>query len=152
VELVFRSTARNEIAQVEHAGEFGYGDVWTWVAIDADSKLVPTWGVGRRDSATAHAFVRDLAARLTTRVQLTTDGHKVYLEAIDGAFGSAIDYAMLVKMYEGGLHQLRGAPEPHDADADAPLHPPDQRLLQKVRQPQGYDRPALRALQFLAAS
>ena len=64
-------------------------------------KLVPTWGVGRRDSATAQAFVRDLASRLSTRVQLTTDGHKVYLEAIEGAFGSAIDYAMLVKMYEG---------------------------------------------------
>ena len=90
MELVSRSTARNEIAQVEQAGEFGYGDVWTWVAIDADSKLVPTWGVGRRDSATAQAFVRDLAARLATRVQLTADGHKVYLEAIDGAFGSAI--------------------------------------------------------------
>lgn len=85
----------------EHAGEWGYGDVWTWVAIDAETKLVPSWAVGRRDGFTAAAFVRDLADRLATRVQLTTDGHKVYLEAVEGAFGSEIDYAMLVKMYEG---------------------------------------------------
>ncbi len=75
--------------------------MWTWVAIDADTKLVPSWAVRRRDGFTAHAFMRDLADRLTSRVQLTTDGHKVYLEAIEGAFGSAIDYAMLIKMYEG---------------------------------------------------
>ncbi len=85
----------------KYAGAFGYGDVWTWTALDADSKLVPSWAVGRRDAFTAQAFVRDLAARLSTRVQLTTDGHKVYLEAVEGAFGSEIDYAMLVKMYEG---------------------------------------------------
>src|SRR5947208_3995545 len=83
------------------AGAFGYGDVWTWTALDADSKLVPSWAVGRRDAFTAQAFIRDLADRLATRVQLTTDGHKVYLEAVEGAFGSNIDYAMLVKMYEG---------------------------------------------------
>src|SRR5712691_11889378 len=85
----------------EHAGEWGYGDVWTWVAIDADTKLVPSWAVGRRDGFTASAFIRDLADRLATRVQLTTDGHKVYLEAVEGAFGNDIDYAMLIKMYEG---------------------------------------------------
>ncbi|OGL26676.1 MAG: transposase [Candidatus Rokubacteria bacterium RIFCSPLOWO2_12_FULL_73_47] len=83
------------------AGAFGVGDVWTWVAIDADSKLVPSWAVGRRDGFTAQAFIHDLADRLATRVQLTTDGHKVYLEAVEGAFGSEIDYAMLVKLYEG---------------------------------------------------
>jgi IS1 family transposase len=82
-------------------GTWGVGDVWTWVAMDSDSKLVPTWGVGRRDGATAQAFIADLAERLSTRVQLTTDGHKVYLEAVEGAFGSAIDYAMLIKTYEG---------------------------------------------------
>jgi len=71
------------------------------VAIDADTKLVPSWAVGRRDGFTASAFIRDLADRLASRVQLTTDGHKVYLEAVEGAFGSNIDYAMLVKMYEG---------------------------------------------------
>jgi IS1 family transposase len=85
----------------EHAGEWGYGDVWTWVAVDADTKLVPSWAVGRRDGFTAQAFIRDLADRLATRVQLTTDGHKVYLEAVEGAFGANVDYAMLVKMYEG---------------------------------------------------
>jgi IS1 family transposase len=82
-------------------GAFGVGDVWTWVAIDPDTKLVPSWAVGRRDGFTAAAFIRDLADRLSTRVQLTTDGHKVYLEAVEGAFGNAIDYAMLVKTYEG---------------------------------------------------
>jgi IS1 family transposase len=82
-------------------GAFGVGDVWTWTALDADSKLVPSWAVGRRDAFTAQSFIRDLADRLSTRVQLTTDGHKVYLEAVEGAFGSEIDYAMLVKMYEG---------------------------------------------------
>jgi len=82
-------------------GAFGVGDVWTWVAIDADTKLVPSWAVGRRDGFTAAAFIRDLADRLATRVQLTTDGHRVYLEAVEGAFGNAIDYAMLVKTYEG---------------------------------------------------
>src|SRR2546425_721556 len=85
----------------KYKGAVGYGDVWTWTALDADTKLVPSWAVGRRDAFTAQAFIRDLAARLSTRVQLTTDGHKVYLEAVEGAFGSAIDYAMLVKIYEG---------------------------------------------------
>jgi IS1 family transposase len=85
----------------EHKGEFGYGDVWTWTALDADSKVVPSWAVGRRDGFTAAAFIRDLADRLATRVQLTTDGHKPYLEAVEGAFGSEIDYAMLIKMYQG---------------------------------------------------
>jgi IS1 family transposase len=83
------------------AGAFGVGDVWTWVAIDADTKLVPSWAVGRRDGFMAQAFIADLADRLATRVQLTTDGHKAYLEAIEGAFGNDIDYAMLIKMYEG---------------------------------------------------
>jgi IS1 family transposase len=87
----------------EHKGEFGYGDVWTWTALDADTKLLISWAVGRRDGFTATAFIRDLADRLANRVQLTSDGHKVYLEAVESAFGSEIDYAMLVKMYEGDL-------------------------------------------------
>jgi len=82
-------------------GAWGVGDVWTWTAIDADTKLVPSWAVGRRDGATAHAFIQDLASRLGHRVQITTDGHKVYLEAIEGAFGADVDYAMLVKIYGG---------------------------------------------------
>jgi IS1 family transposase len=80
---------------------WGVGDVWTCTAIDADSKLIPSWAVGRRDGATGYAFMLDLASRLSTRVQLTTDGHKAYLEAMEGAFGNDIDYAMLVKLYEG---------------------------------------------------
>jgi IS1 family transposase len=75
------------------------GDVWTWMAIDAETKLVPSWRIGDRSSETAMAFVDDLASRLTSRVQITTDGHRPYLEAIEGAFGGDVDYAMLVKMY-----------------------------------------------------
>jgi IS1 family transposase len=82
-------------------GTWGVGDVWTWVAMDADTKLVPAWAVGPRDGATAAAFIRDLAERLSHRVQLTTDGHKVYLQAVEDAFGADIDYAMLIKTYEG---------------------------------------------------
>jgi len=82
-----------------HRGEFGYGDVWTWTAIDAETKLVPCWHVGSRDGSDAWHFMNDLAGRLANRVQLTTDGHKAYLEAIEGAFGADIDYAMLIKMY-----------------------------------------------------
>jgi len=75
------------------------GDVWTWVAIDADTKLVASWRVGDRSSQTAIAFTDDLAARLANRVQITTDGHRAYLEAIEGSFGADVDYAMLVKIY-----------------------------------------------------
>lgn len=84
----------------------GWGDVWTWVALDAATKLVPTWFVGTRDGGAAYHFMHDLAARLANRVQLTTDGHKAYLNAVEDAFGCEIDYAMLVKIYgsapEGG--------------------------------------------------
>jgi IS1 family transposase len=76
-----------------------YGDAWLWLATDADTKLVPSWFVGGRDSDYAMVFMDDLAKRLATRVQLTSDGHKAYLEAVEGAFGGDIDYAMLVKIY-----------------------------------------------------
>jgi IS1 family transposase len=80
--------------------DFGAGDVWTWVAIDADTKLVPTWLIGTRDAGAAFEFMMDLQGRLANRVQLTTDGHAAYLSAVGGAFGSTgIDYAMLVKIY-----------------------------------------------------
>jgi IS1 family transposase len=71
----------------------------TWVALDADTKLVPCWAVGKRDGLAAFEFISDLASRLSSRVQLTTDGHKPYLEAVEAAFGSEIDYAMLIKIY-----------------------------------------------------
>jgi IS1 family transposase len=77
----------------------GAGDVWLWVAIDADTKLVPCWTIGDRGPQTAYDFVNDLASRLANRVQLTSDGHRVYLNAVEDAFGSEVDYAMLVKMY-----------------------------------------------------
>ena len=77
----------------------GAGDVWTWTAIDADSKLILSYLVGGRDSDYAIGFMDDLRSRLANRVQLTSDGHKAYMEAVEGAFGGDIDYAMLVKMY-----------------------------------------------------
>ena len=67
---------------------FGYGDIWTWVAMDADTKLVPSFMVGSRNSQAARTFMDDLASRLSNRVQLTTDGHRAYLEAVEGAFGN----------------------------------------------------------------
>ena len=75
------------------------GDVWTWVAIDADSKLVPSWRIGSRDGATACEFVADLASRLANRVQITSDGHRPYLEAVEKAFGGEVDFAQLIKIY-----------------------------------------------------
>ena len=75
------------------------GDVWTWTAIDADSKLIVSYLVGGRDAGYAHEFMQDVAARLANRVQLTTDGLKSYLQAVEGAFGADIDYAQLVKLY-----------------------------------------------------
>jgi IS1 family transposase len=75
------------------------GDVWTFVAIEAQSKLVLGWRVGNRDGATATAFVKDIAGRLSSRIQLTTDGHRMYLDAVEQALGASVDYAMLVKLY-----------------------------------------------------
>jgi len=75
------------------------GDLWTWTALDADSKLIASWFVGDRSGQSASMFVNDLAGRLANRVQITTDGHKAYLQAIEGAFGSEIDYATLEKLY-----------------------------------------------------
>ena len=75
------------------------GDVWTWMAIDADTKLIPSFYVGSRDADAARHFIGDLALRLANRVQLTSDGHKPYLEAVEESFGADIDYAMLVKHY-----------------------------------------------------
>lgn len=86
----------------EKRGQFGYGDVWTWTAIDAETKLIVSWYLGRRDADAALQFMTDLASRVTNRVhrvQLTTDGHHAYLSAVDTAFEREIDYAMLVKQY-----------------------------------------------------
>ena len=77
----------------------GWGDCWTWTAIDADTKLVPCWFIGTRDGSAAYHFIHDLKERLAHRVQLTSDGHKAYLQAVEDAFGSCIDYGMLIKIY-----------------------------------------------------
>jgi IS1 family transposase len=79
--------------------EQGWGDVSTWTAIDADTKLIVSYTLGQRGAETAHQFMQDVASRLSTRIQLTTDGHRVYAEAVEGAFGADIDYAMLVKIF-----------------------------------------------------
>ena len=72
-------------------GREGVGSVWTWTAIDADTKLVPCWHIGTRDAGAAYSFIHDLKSRLASRVQLTTDGHKAYLTAVEGAFGADVD-------------------------------------------------------------
>lgn len=77
----------------------GAGSVWTWTAIDADTKLIVSYTLGDRGAATAQSFMRDVAGRIANRIQLTTDGHRVYAEAVEDAFGADIDYAMLVKIY-----------------------------------------------------
>ncbi len=91
------SKAKN--VSTEHEGAFGYGDVWTWTALCADTKLVPSWLVGERTVDDAWAFLSDLQGRLANRVQLTTDGHRSYMQAVDLAFGGEIDFAMLHKIY-----------------------------------------------------
>jgi IS1 family transposase len=91
--------AKEKNVPADKRGQFGFGDVWTWAAMDADTKLIVTWAIGTRGAGTALEFMHDLAGRLAHRVQLTTDGHRVYLNAVESAFGSEIDYAMLVKIY-----------------------------------------------------
>jgi IS1 family transposase len=91
--------AKQKNVPIAKAAPEGAGDIWTWVGLDAKSKLAVSWYVGGRDSEAAMIFMDDLAKRLANRVQLTSDGHKAYLEAVEGAFGGDIDYAMLVKVY-----------------------------------------------------
>ena len=94
---------------------FGTGDVWTWTAICADTKLIASWMVGDRSGAAADAFIADLRSRLANRIQLTTDGHKVYVEAVEKAFGADVDYAMLVKVYGEGpaSYERKYSPSEH---------------------------------------
>jgi IS1 family transposase len=91
--------AKDRNVPQELRGKAGIGSVWTWTAIDADTKLVPCWFIGGRDAGAAYEFMTDLADRLASRVQLTTDGHAAYLSAVPSAFGNDIDYAQLVKKY-----------------------------------------------------
>ncbi len=105
--------AKQKNVPEEMQDEDGKGDVWTWVGIDAESKLVISWLVGNIDAESANEFMLDVADRVSNRIQLTTDGHKPYLEAVTNAFGSQIDFAQLVKIYgnsEGSGNEKRYSP------------------------------------------
>lgn len=107
----FTYAKQKNVATAKEAPE-GAGDTWTWTALDADSKLIVSYLVGGRDAEYAMWFMDDLAARLANRVQLTSDGHRAYLEAVEGAFGADVDYAQLVKMYGATI----GAPGRYSPD------------------------------------
>ncbi len=91
--------AKGKNIPAEKRGHFGYGDVYTWTGLCADTKLMVSWMVGKRDLQTAYWFVSDLRERLAHKVQLTTDGFRVYVDAVEAYFGANIDYAMLQKIY-----------------------------------------------------
>jgi IS1 family transposase len=107
----FTAAKQKNVAAMKKPVE-GAGDTWTWTALDADSKLIVTWLVGGRDGDYAIAFMDDLRDRLANRVQLTSDGHKAYLEAVEGAFGGDIDYAMLIKLYGATSDGAKGRYSP----------------------------------------
>jgi IS1 family transposase len=109
----------------KHAGDWGYGDVWTWTAIDPDSKLVASWLVGWRGEPEAVDFLWDLRGRLTQRIQLTTDGHVAYRGAVERVFGHDIDYAQLIKEY--------GVEASEDASPTARRYSPNKVTGQEVR-------------------
>lgn len=102
--------AKQKNVPEELKGVFGYGDVWTWTAIFADSKLVPSFLIGGHDSWWASQFINDLKSRLKHHVQLTSDGYSVYLDAVENAFGCEVDYAMLVKIYGKAQYEKRYSP------------------------------------------
>src|SRR3546814_451827 len=104
--------AKQKNVATAKAAPYGAGDTWTWTAIDADSKLIVSYFVGGRDGECAMWFMDDLRARLANRVQLTSDGHKAYLEAVEGAFGGDIDYAMRVKIYVAAPEAMKGRYSP----------------------------------------
>lgn len=162
--------------------EQGWGDVWTWTAIDADTKLIVSYTLGQRGASTAHEFMQDVASRVSTRIQLTTDGHRVYADAVENAFGADIDYAMLVKIYGASNDNpesryspatcigcrtgvLSGKPDSDhistsfverqnlsNADGDAPFHSTDKRIQQKAGEPRPRRRVVLHALQLLQST
>ncbi|MEZ5849526.1 MAG: IS1 family transposase [Hyphomicrobiaceae bacterium] len=107
----FTAAKQKNVANMKKPVE-GAGDTWTWTALDADSKLILQWYVGDRSGETAKFFVDGVAERLATRVQLTTDGLKAYLEAVEGAFGADVDYAQLVKIYGASPESAKGRYSP----------------------------------------
>jgi len=164
-------------------GTPGYGDVWTWVAIDADTKLAPSWLVGERTLADAYTFIADMRSRIdpSHRIQLTTDGLRLYIDVVDSLFRDNIDYSILHKLYGAdpgaertyspsqciGIDKrvIAGRPDLDKAgtsfverqnldhaDGDASVHPADQRLLKEGREPRPRGQPALHALQLLPAT
>jgi len=104
--------AKQKNVPMAKAAPDGAGDTWTWTAIEADTKLIVSYFVGGRDGECAMWFMDDLRQRLASRVQLTSDGHKAYLEAVEGAFGDDIDYAMLVKIYGASPESSKGRYSP----------------------------------------
>lgn len=104
--------AKQKNVAAAKAAPAGAGDTWTWTAIDADSKLIASYFVGGRDSEYAMMFMDDLRSRLANRFQITSDGHKAYLEAVEGAFGGDVDYAMLVKIYGTAPESAKGRYSP----------------------------------------
>lgn len=104
--------AKQKNVRTAKAAPAGAGDTWSWTAIDADSKLILSWLVGGRDGEYALAFMDDLRGRLANRVQLTSDGHRAYLEAVEGAFGADIDYAQLIKIYGAAPESVKGRYSP----------------------------------------
>ncbi|MCF6293274.1 MAG: IS1 family transposase [Robiginitomaculum sp.] len=107
----FTYAKQKNVEKAKSAPEFS-GDTWTWTAIDPDSKLIVSYLVGGRDSEYANAFMNDVASRLANRVQMTTDGHKAYLEAVEGAFGCDVDYAQLIKIYGKSPESTKGRYSP----------------------------------------
>ena len=91
--------AKQKNVETAKAAPEGAGDTWTWTGLDADSKLIVSWLVGPRDAGSAYTFVEDIAARLAGRIQLTSDGLRLYLDAVEAAFGADVDYSQLVKLY-----------------------------------------------------
>jgi IS1 family transposase len=162
-------------------GEFGFGDVWTFVAIDADTRLVPAWTIGARGPEAARVFLADMKERMAHRVQLTTDGHRMYLTAVPDTFGDDIDYAQLVKIYATPHDEYGRAPGSSevigtidkivsgDPDVskintsyierqnltmrtrDAAVHADDQRPLKEGRKPRSGDRAAFHVHQLRSA-
>lgn len=106
--------AKEKNVKTAKAAPDGAGDTWTWTAIEADTKLIVGFFIGGRDGDCAKWFMDDLAARLANRVQLTSDGHRAYLEAVEGAFGADVDYAQLVKLYGASPESAKGRYSPAD--------------------------------------
>jgi IS1 family transposase len=99
VDEIWSFVGCKELNASDEQKQNGFGDAWVWVAIDADTKLIPAWHLGKRDANDAYVFIFDLKKRLANRVQLTSDGHSAYLQAVDMAFEGEIDYSMLIKQY-----------------------------------------------------